>query len=398
MTERKTITDTTCKNAKPRDAKYEIADGTRIGFRLLVQPSGAKSLIFRYTSPDGVYSNLHLAKYTPNTNALAAALERYTKAVDALARKQDPKTTLNPKHDADSTVTAHAARYKKAKEPDWSENTQYVAALELEHLIDDVGAKPIREVIRKDVQKVIDKASERGPAAQVSCWKWCRAFFNWAYSRDDIPADPAEKIRRPRPDTERDRFLDDHEIKIVWQAATDAGGPPGALVKLILLTGCRRSEITHLKHSEVTDTEIVLPGRAIDRRTKNRKSHRIPLTPMIRSVLDDLPKTGKFAITGTDAGLGGHTKARAKIKTPTLDDNPWTFHDLRRSVATGMAKLGVHLAVTEKCLNQSSGTHAKRLVRIYQQHDHAEAKKAAFELWSEHVASLVADEKMKVAA
>ena len=94
MTERKTITDTTCKNVKPCDAKYEIDDGTRIGFRLLVQPSGAKSLIFRYTSPEGVYSNSDIRrKYTPNTNALAAALERYTKALDALARKLDVKIT-----------------------------------------------------------------------------------------------------------------------------------------------------------------------------------------------------------------------------------------------------------------------------------------------------------------
>jgi integrase len=392
-TERKTITDTTCRNAKAADAKYEIADATRGGFRLLVQPSGAKSLIFRYTGSDGVYSNLLLAKYVPGTNALAAALERYTAAVNALARKEDPKAAVNPKTDADATVTAHVGRYKKAKEPDWSPATKYLAAAELEHLVDAVGAKAIRDLTRKDVQKVIDDAAERGPHAQVATWKWVRAFFQWVFDRDDISVNPAEKIKRPRDDTKRDRYLDDREIKIVWKASTDAGGPPGALVKLLLLTGCRRTEITHLKWSEVTDTEIVLPGRAIDRKTKNRKTHRIPITLMIRRVLDDLAQTGKYVVTGADAGLGGHTKARAKIKTPKLDD--WTFHDLRRSFSSGLARLKVPLEVTERCLNHASGEHAKPLVAIYQQYEYEAEVKAAFERWSDHVAALVGGSKPK---
>ncbi len=396
-TERKTITDTTCRNAKARGVKYEIVDAARIGFRLLVQPSGAKSLIFRYTAPDGIYSNLLLAKYVPGTNALATALERYTTALDAIARRENPKATLKPKHDDDATVTANVARYKKAKAPDWSPTTAYLAGNELRHLADAVGAKTIRDVTRKDVQKVIDDAAQRGPHAQVATWKWVRAFFQWVFDRDDISVNPVDKIKRPRDDTKRDRFLDDREIKIVWKAATDAGGPAGALVKLLLLTGCRRTEITHLKWREVEGTEIVLPGRGIDRKTKNRKAHRVPITPMIRRVLDDLPHTGTYVVTGSDAGLGGHTKARAKIETPKLDD--WTFHDLRRSFSSGLARLKVPLEVTERCLNHSSGEHAKPLVAIYQHYEYEAEVKAAFEKWSDHVTALVADsETKKIAA
>ncbi len=87
--------------------------------------------------------------------------------------------------------------------------------------------------------------------------------------------------------------------------------------------------------------------------------------------------------------------ARAAVKTPTL--NHWTYFDLRRSFAPGLARLGVPLQVTELCLNHKSGVSNKPLVRIYQQHDYAAEVKAAFEKWSVHVEALIAA-KVKAAA
>ena len=88
-------------------------------------------------------------------------------------------------------------------------------------------------------------------------------------------------------------------------------------------------------------------------------------------------------------------QAREAIKTTGLDH--WTYHDLRRSFASGMARLGVPIQVTELCLNHKSGVSNKPLVRIYQQHDYAAEVKAAFEKWSAHVAGLVGED-MKIAA
>ena len=73
-------------------------------------------------------------------------------------------------------------------------------------------------------------------------------------------------------------------------------------------------------------------------RTKNKLPHRIPITPMIRKVLDDLPTTGRFVVTGRDVGLGGHSKAKLAV-APAIE--PWAFHDLRRTFASGLARLGV---------------------------------------------------------
>ena len=398
--ERKTITDLTCKNAKARESKYEIADATRIGFRLSVQPSGAKSLILRYTAPDGTWSNMILAKYTPDTNALAIALDAYRNAQDALARKVDPKVALKPQHDDNATVTAHVTRYKAAKAPDWSPGTAYNVGIELDYLTDAIGSKAMRDVTRQDVQKVIDAAGKRGkdgkstPHAQVSSWKWIGAFFAWVYGRDEIPSNPVEKIERPRKDTMRKRKLTDAEIKIVWSAAETAGGPPGNLVKLLLLTGMRRTEATHLTWKEVGDDCIRLAGS----RTKNGEPHTIPITPMIKRVLDGIERKGKFVLGSGDCseGLGGHTKAKRKIKTPDLEE--WTYHDLRRTFANGLARLGVALAVTELALNHKSGTTADPLVQIYQDFNYTKEVKAAFELWSAHVEGLLSTDGEKLAA
>ncbi len=381
-----TLTDAVIRQAPTREKEYEIKDTERPGLRLRVLPTGRKVFLYRF-SFQGEYASLTLGTY--GTMTLAQAIAARRSAADALVAARDPREDRKPKHDDDATVTATVARYKKAKAPEWSGATASLAAAELEFLIDAVGAKGITVVTKKDVQKVIDKALDRGPAAQVACWKWIRAFFQWCYEHDDIP-NVTETIVRPRDDTQRDRVLTDAELRKVWRAATVAGGPPGALVKLLILTGCRRTEITHLQWSEIGDEAITISGE----RTKNGRAHTVPITPTIRRVLDGLPRTGKrFAVTGEDRGLGGHTKAKKAIKDGCAH---WTYHDLRRTMASGMARLGVAMPVTEKCLNHSSGAHANPLVKIYQHYDHAKEVVAAFELWSAHVESIVGE--MKAAA
>ena len=73
----------------------------------------------------------------------------------------------------------------------------------------------------------------------------------------------------------------------------------------------------------------------------------------------------------------------------------WIIHDLRRSVASGMAKLGVSLPVIEKILYHVSGSFSG-IVAVYQRHDFADEKRKALEAWANHVAAVVADNPAKV--
>jgi integrase len=391
------LKDVTCKNAKPKldkDGKLvrsEIACSVRDGLRLVAQPSGHKSFVYRYWFGK-TYKKLTLGTYP--TMTLATAIVEHRKAADDKAAGNDPAIAFKKKRsgdvDADATVTAHVAKYKEQRLPKLAKSTATYITTELARITDALGNKDIAKVTPNDCQKLIDAAIKRGPSAQRTTWKVCKAFFAWAARRAGIDS-PCANVGQPSKDNERKRWLKDDEIRVVWAAADAAVGTPGALIKLLLLTGCWRDEICYLRRAEVKADKLEFP----ESRTKNDEPHTVPITPAIRRVLDTLPKSGEYILTGADAGLGGHSKARAAIKTPDLAH--WTYHDLRRSFASGMARLGVPIHLTELCLNHKSGISNKPLVRIYQQHDYEAEVKAAFEQWSAHVESLISD-AIKVAA
>jgi integrase len=240
--------------------------------------------------------------------------------------------------------------------------------------------RSLRSISKKDVVAVIDKAMKRGPSAGVTVWKVAKAFFAWREAREDDFASPARSIRKPAKEKSRDRVLDDAELKLAWEAAEADGGAAGALVKLLILSGARRNEMTELARDEIKPDAIELPGE----RTKNGLAHSIPITPMIKIVLESLPRTGKFVLNGTDRPFGDHSGAKERI-APAI--RPWTLHDLRRSFASGLQRLGVAPHIVELALNHRSGTFSG-VAGIYQRHRYAKEVREAFELWSRHVEAI----------
>jgi integrase len=157
-------------------------------------------------------------------------------------------------------------------------------------------------------------------------------------------------IERPGTETPRERVLSDLELKDVWLKAAELGWPFGSATQLLILTGARRGEISGLKWSEIHGDAINLDRH----RTKNRVPHIIPLSAPARAILACLPKVKGsdwvFSSTGESA-CSGWSKARSK-----LGDKGWTLHDLRRTTATGLQRLGTPLQVTEAVLNHTSGS------------------------------------------
>jgi hypothetical protein len=112
--------------------------------------------------------------------------------------------------------------------------------------------------------------------------------------------------------------------------------------------------------------------------------HAIPITSMIRRVLKTLPSTGKFVLNGTDRPFGDHRGAKEKV-IPAIP--PWTLHDLRRSFASGLQRLGVAPHIVELALNNRSGTFSGD-AGICQRHRYAKEVRETFELWSQHIECL----------
>jgi integrase len=215
----------------------------------------------------------------------------------------------------------------------------------------------------------------------------------------------------------RERTLSDGEIAEIWRAAGETASPYGTIIHLMILTGQRRGEVAGMTWGELSaDLTTWTIARE---RTKNGLVHVVPLSEPARDLVRaTLPKDEKEALrimgerhasnalvlpgavgtvfsgwskskTALDKAVTeAHAKAAAKANTTAAPLVPWTIHDLRRTAATGLQRLGVRLEVTEAVLNHISGTRGG-IAGVYQRHDWAAEKRAALDAWAAHVLAVV---------
>jgi integrase len=280
---------------------------------------------------------------------------------------------------------------------------------------------PLRKVGRGDVARLITTIHrERGPVAGNTFGKVIGALFSWAIKNAWTDVNPAVGVPREE-EASRARVLLPAEIRAIWRELGD--DQYAAIVKLLLLTGCRREEIGGLRRSEIHDNAIALPSA----RTKNRRGHVIPLAPMAREIIAAQPL--RVDANGTirdllfglgSGGFNGWGKAKAKLDaqiTSALGESlpPWTIHDLRRSVATYCTGgLPAHLLATlpvrdrefgrglavpphvvEALLNHASG-HKAGVAGTYNRSTYETEKAHALALWANHVSAIVEGTSSKV--
>ncbi len=199
----------------------------------------------------------------------------------------------------------------------------------------------------------------------------------------------------PKPGTavERDRVLSDAELAAVWKAAAEIGWPYGPALQLLALTGARREEIGALRWSEIHGDKIELLGS----RTKNGQPHTIALSTTAAAIIAKLPRIARSALVFTTTGKTpvdrwSHAKISLNEAAARMNNGhalpDWRIHDLRRTVATGLQRLGIGLQVVESVLGHISGSRSG-IVGIYQRHTYDAEKKAALEAWARHVDAIV---------
>jgi integrase len=248
---------------------------------------------------------------------------------------------------------------------------------------------PLATITRRDIaarRAVIETQS--GPTTAIQARAYLGAFFAWAMQEGLLDANPTIGVKRmPRPP--RDRVLADNEIAAVWRACRDSNY--GKVVKLLLLTGCRREEIGGLQWQEIDfDADMItLPPK----RVKNNRRHVIPLSATARKIIESIiPRAGVATLFGRDGFTSWVTEKKALdhriAETRGENLKAWRLHDLRRSVATGMAKLGIELPTIEKVLNHQSGSFGG-IVGVYQHHDFLVEKRRALQIWADHITALV---------
>jgi integrase len=229
-----------------------------------------------------------------------------------------------------------------------------------------------------------------GPHAARKCLAHLRGMLRWAafnwvggLQSDPSAAISAKELLRGRSfKLQRDRVLEDVELRAIWRAAERSGYPFGSLILALVLTGQRLSEIAEMRWDEIDGVMLLIPPQ----RMKNQQAHALPLTARMQKLLGSLPRfdRGDFVFTTTYGArpISGHSKYKAKFDKAMAEIGPvdhWQLHDLRRTVRTGLSRAGVLPFHAELVVaHQQSGVHG-----VYDRHRYDTEKLDALKSWED---------------
>jgi integrase len=241
-----------------------------------------------------------------------------------------------------------------------------------------IGHIPLRELHRRDVTRVIDAKS--APIAARRAFEDIRGMVRFAVSRGDLDHNPIDGMKGPPISKPRTRVLTDDEIRRLWLKLDQLADGVGQVIKLCLITGQRLGEITGLTKDEIDFRNRVwnIPAS----RTKNGHPHSVPLSPMALKIIN--------AFHGAASGV-----SRAHVSNVIYDAQDkiglahWTAHDIRRTVLTKMAELGVAPIVLGHIANHRTTTKAGITLGVYVQHQYEREKREALELWANRLQGII---------
>lgn len=380
---------------RPEKGQIEVRDKTVPGLRVRIGVSGTKTFVLR-KSVAGRYRNITLGRYCDRFG-LTEARKKARQLLSDIEFKADPVAALpapRRRSHTNPTVRSLWPDYKAAKSD--RRTIREIERVFDRHIIPVFGDRAADKITRSEITRFIDDIARTTPVMARNVLAQFSAFYTWALPRlDDLPANPCRDAGRPPAPKPRERVLSEREIGALSRVLDREKKPFGPAIKLLLLTGQRRNEVFDADRSEF-DLEArlwTIPGV----RAKNGATHLVPLSPAALAIVKDLLATEKSekllpARGNWDASPSGFSKAMARIRDALEAElkepvQHWTLHDLRRTMATGLQRLGVRLEVTEAVLNHLSGSRAG-IVGVYQRHNYFEEKRAALAAWAREVKRL----------
>jgi integrase len=387
---------------------WDAGDGSVKGFGLRVSAKGARSFILMYRAGKGRTAPLRKVTIGPFGSPWTVDMARTEarRTLGEVAAGKDPagdrakqRVVAKGEVEAQDSVRAAVEDWLRRDQAD-NRTVGEVRRVMQREVLPTWGDRSLADIRKRHVIELIDGIADRGAKTAANrALAYVHRFFNWCVKRDRIELNPAHLVEKSTAEVSRNRVLDDAELVEVWRAVEGMVQPFAAGVRLLILTGARRSEIFEAGKAELVPGAIVLPAA----RSKTAEGRLIHLSPLAGEIVDGLSvwATCQYLLT-TDGrhAYGGFGKAKAELDRRILagrqgvagDDaepmKPWRLHDLRRSVATGLQRLGVRLEAIEAVLGHVSGSRAG-IVGVYQRHQFTAEAGAALDLWGEHVMRLL---------
>jgi integrase len=324
-------------------------------------------------------------------NARRAARQRFAQAqlgIDPAAERALSRAKATA---AQLTLGVVAQRYLAAKKDRLRPSSFEAAERHFAVHWQSLRGHPIDTIRRVDVAARLQEiVRARGPIAASRARGNLSALFSWAVKEGLTEDNPAAHTHDPGAGIPpRERVLSETELAAIWKACRDDHF--GVAVKLLTLTACRRQEIGGLRWGEIDfDRGIVTIDSS---RAKNHRALSLLLPPVAIDLLRSMPRRDGCVFGNGVNGLSGWSYAISVLNNKITAAEgkplpPWTLHDIRRSVATHMAELGVQPHIVEAVLNHQSG-HKAGVAGIYNRSTYEREKRLALELWADHLTAVV---------
>ena len=411
-------------------------DETLKGFGMMVTDTGSRSYLVQYRvggrgSPTRrVTIGKHGSPWTPDgaRDRAAELLEQVRRKIDPFdaeravvaAAKEETKARARAAAElttlAFSTVADAYVERTKKKLRRWPEQQRIIER----DLKPAFGMSPLPSISADDINDQIAKVSERGSSAALKAYVALRAIYAHAHEkhRKLFPksASPFDQVSRPEGGGERDRYLTDAELKVMWEATNVLGWPFGPIYRLLLLTGMRLREVAegHWSEIDLAEKRWNVPAE----RTKNGKPHWVHLSPEVVVIIKGLPhvsgKDGQdfiFTTTGETA-VSGFSRAKSRLDRAMLaimrndaldreDDPeneklaPFVVHDTRRTIARGCQRFGTSPEVTERMLGHVSEVE-RGLKGTYQVYKYEPERIAATNRWAKELNKAITGSTVRI--
>ena len=387
------FTDKFIKNLKPKNRRYDLRERSGQGFGIRVTPSGQMSWIFIYNF-EGRKQRMTLGGYP--AISLAKARELHRNAIRSLVNGNNPtilqqkaKTEARLADTVNELINEFIEKWSKPRKRSWKEDERILK----KDVAPIIGKLKAKDITRRDIIYILDQVVDRGsPIAANRTLAVTRRMFNFAIERSIIEITPCYGVKAPTKENRRDRVLSEEEIKFFWHGLNNANMHEltKLALKLQLITGQRKGEIVSAEWHEfdLNNGWWTIPAE----KAKNANLHRVPLSPLALEILQELKKLsngsnwlfpsprGKTHIIATaiDHALRKSLSAFKDVKL-------FTPHDLRRSAASHLTKLGVSRLVVSKILNHVENT----VTAVYDRHTYDNEKKQAIKLWGQWLSNLI---------
>ena len=408
---RQILTDALCRTKPPRIGRLEIADLRQAGLVLRITSNGARSFAYRFRHPHsrktlratiGPYPATTLEAARKRAKDMAAQVADGTNPIELRSAEREAAPARTFEALAARYLKEHAERHKRPRSAE--EDRRNLAV----HVLPKWSKRDFRTIRRADVIELIEAIVSAGKhAAGNRVHSLISKIFSFAIDADLLEANPAARLRKRGVEKVGRRLLSDDEIRVFWRGivVSPISRPVGLALRLALLTAARASEIAGARKDEFQNLDQ--PEQAVwlvpSERAKNRMTHLIPLAPLaIETVKNAIELSGHSEFVfptrlNRDGPIDRHTLTVAMVrfakslKAPTA--KTWqqeipTPHDLRRTVSTRLARMGIAKEIRNRALNHITSLRDPES-RHYNLHEFQSEKRDAFSRWGAELEGII---------